>query len=344
MPINKDAYLRYRVLDQCLGDHTRRYGILDLLNLVNDAMRKKDPDSSGIQIRQLRKDIAHMRDPDGGFGAPIDTIKKGNEYYYTYSDNSYSINNQSITEGETKQLLSALDLLTRFEGAPEFEWVGETIASLKDRFDLDETDSKSMGFDSNIDYSGFHHIAPLYHAINQRRVLEVVYQPFDKPKRKLIFHPHYLKQYNNRWFVFGYNATALEEEKHYEKKWNMSLDRIGDISEKPQIKYVETVIKWEEEYFSEIVGVTRLAGKMQEIKLWFNSKLAPYVETKPLHQSQRPAEYNEDGSMIIRIFVVPNVELEQQILGFGEGVEVLSPEYLRKKVADRLKNAVNRYS
>ena len=47
--------------------------------------------STGIQMRQLRKDIKHMRSSDG-YDAPIvSEIGDGRKEYYFYSDPSFSI-------------------------------------------------------------------------------------------------------------------------------------------------------------------------------------------------------------------------------------------------------------
>ena len=34
-------------------------------------------------------------------------------------------------------------------------------------------------------------------------VLEIDYKPYDEEEVTLMFHPHYLKEYNGRWHLFG---------------------------------------------------------------------------------------------------------------------------------------------
>ena len=60
MPINKNAVIRYNVLDKCLSNPGRRYFFDDLMEKVNDALLDDDPNSSGIRVRQLREDIRFM--------------------------------------------------------------------------------------------------------------------------------------------------------------------------------------------------------------------------------------------------------------------------------------------
>lgn len=74
---------------------------------------------------------------------------------------------------------------------------------------------------------------------------------------------------------------------------------------------------------------------VQKVVLEFSDKSAPYVQTKPLHPTQKTEE--TDGRLIVKIEVIPNYELESLILSFGENVKVLGPEKLRVKMAERIK-------
>ena len=71
--------------------------------------------------------------------------------------------------------------------------------------------------------------------------------------------------------------------------------------------------------------------------------MTPYIKTKPLHKSQMTVEIDEEGNGIFQMEVILNHELEKDLLGYGEGVKVLSPKSLRDKMAQRLKDAVSRY-
>lgn len=63
---------------------------------------------------------------------------------------------------------------------------------------------------------------------------------------------------------------------------------------------------------------------------------APDLKTKPLHQSQKELETRTDGSVLFSIDVILNHELERDLLGYGEGVTVLSPDHLVEKLRKRL--------
>ncbi len=56
-----------------------------------------------------------------------------------------------------------------------------------------------------------------------------------------------------------------------------------------------------------------------------------------------PAITLEDGSVLIRIKVIPNFELEQVLLSFGESVIVLEPEVLKNRIKERVTAASKNY-
>jgi predicted DNA-binding transcriptional regulator YafY len=174
----------------------------------------------------------------------------------------------------------------------------------------------------------------LFNAIVQKKALSVRYAPFNGAPFTMNFHPHFLKQYNNRWFVFGLNEL-LEN-----PTWNMALDRIEEITELTT-PYRPSNINWDD-YFSDIIGVTRFDGALEEVQLLFDPKRAKYVQTKPLHESQK--ESTAEGGLLVRLQVVPNPELEQVILSFGEEVKVLKPLKLKERINDRAKKMQELYS
>ncbi len=329
MSINKNALLRYQVLDRCFRNTGRKYFWQDLLNEINKALEEFNGQGSGIKRRQLFDDIRFM-ESEQGWAIPLDKRREGRRVYYRYSDPEFSISNQPLNESEVSQIESAISILSRFAGAPQFEAVQEMIPVLKDRLGLDHQSKEVIGLESNIDLKGIEYLSLLYDAIINEQVLEVKYQDFksDEPFT-LTFHPYYLKQYNNRWFVFGLNEE-LEI-----PTWNLALDRIEsiDIIRK---EYVQSDIDWND-YFYDIIGVTRYQDKEPEsVVLEFTKDVAPYVQTKPIHPSQK-SEW-VDGKLRVTIEVIPNYELESLILSFGGKVKVKRPQNLIQIIKTRLNN------
>ena len=335
MAVNKNAYLRYQILDKCFRNTGRNYSIDNLLDEINDKLFESNPQNSGIQRRQLFEDIKYMESEDG-FSIPLEKIKDGRKKIYRYSDADFSIRNEPINELEALQMQSMIQILGRFSGTPQFEWMEEILPRLESKFGAIKDSNHIISYEVNIDYVGTEHIKPIFNAIHNQRVLQITYRGFKQENSEdLIFHPYHLKQYNNRWFAFGRNeANNIES-------WNLALDRILLIKETDR-KYIATNIDWED-YFYDIVGVSRpFDGEVEEVKLLFNEEAKPYILTKPLHPSQKVKEI--DNELEVRIKVIPNFELEKMILSFGKQVTVLAPETLKEKIILNLKGAINSYS
>jgi predicted DNA-binding transcriptional regulator YafY len=266
---------------------------------------------------------------DQGWAVPLERKQDGRKVYYRYSDSDFSISNEPLNESEINQIEAAVSVLSRFAGAPQFEWVQELIPLLKDRLGLKSTEEEVISVESNIDLKGLDHLSDLYEAIINKQVLQVSYQDFktDTPY-EITFHPYYLKQYNNRWFVFGRNEELGIE------TWNMALDRIESM-EPTRAAYKKSDTDWGE-YFFDIVGVTKKPDtNMEKVELLFSGSSAPYVQTKPLHPTQKTEKRGDE--LLVTIEVIPNYELESLILSYGENVTVISPDSLKYRIKERIK-------
>lgn len=334
MSINKNAYLRYQVLDKCFSNRYRMYFIDDLLDEVNKALVEFNGDGSKVERRQLFDDIKFM-ESEAGFSIPLERNRQGKKVYYRYSEADFSIQNQKISDDEIETINSALMVLLRFRGIPQFEWVNEIFPKLQSAFQ-DEDPKEIISFDQNEYLIGLDNLPTLYKSITNKSALIIEYQSFKNTKPKqLIIHPYYLKQFNKRWFMFGLN----DQDKLI---YNLPLDRIKSISQSSE-KYIENTTLDFKEYFEDIVGVSFSPNeKPIKIKLKLKSEVAPYILTKPLHGSQKKLESKAEIT-IIEIEVIPNIELRQLILSYGDGIEVISPKSFREQMKKVIDNMNRKY-
>ena len=119
MPANKNAIIRYQILDMCFRNPGRRYYIEDLLNACNQALSEHNPGTTGIKRRQLFDDILFM-ESEKGWSIPLLRMSDGKQKYYRYEDMNFSINNSPINEMESEQIKAALLIISRFKGTPQF--------------------------------------------------------------------------------------------------------------------------------------------------------------------------------------------------------------------------------
>ncbi|MFW5700137.1 MAG: helix-turn-helix transcriptional regulator [Cyclobacteriaceae bacterium] len=334
MSINKNAIIRYRTLDKCFRNPGRRYFIEDLLEACNLALIDFGIDGEGVKRRQLYDDIRFM-ESEQGWSIPLLKKRDGKKTWYRYEDTNFSIDNQPMNEAEANHLREAISLLQRFKGLPQFEWINELIPKLEHSFKLKPIEQEIMGFDSNEFLKGIEYIEVLFNAIFYKRVLKIDYKSFKSeiPSSQII-HPYYLKQFNNRWFLFGHNHDL-------NMITNLALDRIICVDE-TNFEYRENELDFYE-FFEDVIGVTRPEDtEIITLKLQFSTSRAPYVLTKPIHGSQKKVSLDENG-LIITIEVIPNFELDQLILSFGADVKVLEPGSYQNKIHTLLKNAIKKY-
>ena len=338
MATNKYALIRYKVLDRCFRNPGKRYFINDLIAECESMLLEKDPNSNGISRRQIFDDISFMESKEG-WEIELDRIEDGRRKYYRYVDMSYSINNMPMNEVEINQLKSAVDILNQFKGIPQFEWINELVSKLSQGLPSRENTDTVIEFDSNQYLKGIEYLGDLHNAIFYKKVLSISYQPFgSETPYSIVLHPYFLKQHNNRWFLLGYNPANQKYD------WNLALDRIVSIEEISGKYEVNTSIKWDE-YFDDIIGVTKPQDvPVEKIVLHFYAKAGHYVETKPIHGSQKKPKWLDENTAEVTLSVMINYELESLILSYAESAKVIQPQSLIDRLKTRLATALNQYN
>lgn len=323
--------IRIQVLDRCFSDRHNTYYIEDLVTACNKMLR--DNGRKEIQKRAIWNDIFAM---EGNSDWQVDLIDRpdnmiGGRRFFRYRDPNYSIFKKDLNEEQLSQLKSMLLMLQQFRGLPQFEHLQNMASELetKYRFTLPETEN-IICFDTNEYVKGLEHFSPIFSAIVGKRTLRVTYQPYHRDAQTTIVSPYYIKQYNGRWFlicnVAGYNNTT-----------NYAFDRILSVEDYDG-EYKPADVDFNE-YFDDIIGVTFSKGDTYPVKLQFSEHRFPYVESKPLHPSQR--SHSEDKTVDIEVQL--NRELIQHLLSFGSDVKVLEPEELKVKMQEEIKKMANNY-
>ena len=327
MSTTKLATIRYQALDRCFSNFSRRFYIEDLIEACNEALREYMGEDAGVKRRQIFDDINFM-ESDSGWSVPLDRIKDGKRTFYRYSDKNFSINRRPMSETEAHQLRDTIIMLQRFRGMPNFGWVEEIATHLQAAYGLGLDSSMAVSFQNNPYLKGLEFFTTVFNAIVNKRALAIVYKPFNKPRRTIETNPYFLKQYNDRWFLFG-RTTG------FSRISNIALDRIVSVEESnktfsecpPEINF--------EEYFEDVVGVSvEQDAPTMDVLLRVSSQQAPYIRNKPLHESQSEPENGfGDGYAYFRLQVKDNYELRSLLLSFGGDIEVLAPEPFRQEMA-----------
>lgn len=342
MSNSKHAHFRYNILDQCFRRRERPLSFQELIDEVNSKIAEVYP-GEGISVRTLREDIRLFRDRENGFDAPINVEKVNGKDVYVYSDPDFSIAQKSLLPYEQYLIDAAQQLLERYDGHPKYDKLSEALVLFQEEEGATSIPDyhKILFYDKNEAYEGLSYLKPMFLAIKNKHVLKITFQGFgDTATQEYIFHPYILKQYNQRWFVFGYNKTADINQ------WSIPLDeRLKNFEVVEDAEIIEDDTDWTT-FFNEMVGVRKQSVTQEEpiaerVVLRFSPHRLQYFKTKPIHPYWD--EFAEEGKEDQVFFeTVINLELIQQILSYGKDVEVLEPEGLRILMREHL-SALNNF-
>lgn len=331
MPANKNALLRYKVLDDCLKRRGRYWSVEDLMEKVGAALRE-DGGPASVSKRTIQEDIKNLR---LNYNAPIDT--EPNRGYY-YSDSSFSISNTPLTLDDLPVLHQSLSVLRQLQAFGLSDELDEVVKRIEQRLtEPGVTPSlEVVHFEQVPTYTGLAWLRPLYQAIRQQEALWVTYQPFQTPSaRRELVHPHLLKEFNHRWFLLGLNGQNIHITSTY------ALDRIVDLQ--PAGTQYRPGEMDPNTYFQHVIGASVPPnGEVVEIRLRFSHARAPYIVTKPLHPTQMMLAETVDGTEF-SLQLIPTRELISLILNFGADVEVIAPDSLRCHIQELLQKACTNY-
>ena len=333
MATNKLPWRRYQIIDKLINNKFRSYPTMS--ELIDACEKELDQKFS---VSTIQKDIESMKnDSRLNLNAPIKFSKSKNGYYY--SDENYSINSLPLNEQEIEALELAACVIDKYKGTGiggSFNMaVGKVMSFLKTKKIENDEKAKNIIFpEKNLRFRGTEQIDFLVHCIKAKIPISFIHFSYkDHIFKSCVLHPYFLKEHHSRWYLVGYSEM-------HKCIRIFGLDRIEDIvSLKKAFHKIEG---WNaEEMFKNSIGVYISSGiEIPEIQSEFSNKVAGYIKTQSLHDSQEIIEYKEDGGIIISIKVNPDEEFMQMILSYGANAFIISPVNLRVEVEDRHKSAV----
>lgn len=305
------------------------------MDSVSETLYEFEGIDKGISRRTIQADLQMMRSDKLGYNAPIVVVDRK---YYMYEDLEYSITNIPLSEQDLTRMNEAVEVLKQFKGFSHFSSLNEVVQKLEDHVYSAAHDTQPViDFEKNERLKGLEYLDILYNSIIHKKAIRLTYQSFKAREADTFkFHVWWLKEFKNRWFAVGIRRS-------HEGMMYLALDRIHTVEMVDKPGYLENKWLTPAEYYRDVIGATVSENtRVRSVKLLVGLKHAPYVETKPLHHSQEVLERRVNG-IVIRLKVQLNFELEKEILGFGEGMIVLEPEGLRKRIEENLARATALY-
>lgn len=336
MPVNKDAYARYRLIDERLRRPLGAPTLDDLIRYVSDKLGKT------VAKRTIQQDLQNMRwNEELGFKAPI--VYDRREKVYRYQDSGYSIFRLPVHEYDLQGLEIAIGILKQFSSLPFIKEFEEAILRIADSLKINRQMITSNSTLLEIDhppaggYKGAKWIDHLAEGILARKLVRLSYQSYQRntPKEYLIA-PYHIREYQHRFYVIG---NSVKEQPP--KIRTFALDRIVDIW--PTNKSFEVSEDFDHQaLFQHVIGISDPEKSPEHIELWFTPQQAKYVLGQPIHASQTLIEETPEGSRI-GLEVVINHELVMLLLSYGANVKVLSPSHLAERIRAEAERMLARY-
>ena len=273
---------------------------------------KRELESNGYQVslRTLKRDIEQFRHE---FGVDVAYSKKENGYYF-------KAGKQANLEAVARFLNSAMVAfnLSNHEQAVSqrdeiliLEQAGSLF--LPNLYDILHSCRKRKSI--SFSYKGINNNYPRYYTVN----------------------PFFVKEYKTNWYLIG-------------SKSDSNMVQSFAIKNITQLKIEEeNFFKADYDHLPQVarnnLGVNLVDKKAEKIALQCSQRLGLYLNNNPIHSSQTLQDSTDDsGDFLVELFLVPNVELEREILRLGSGCKVLKPVKLATRIETILRQSLERYA
>ena len=334
MPKNKQAYIRYRIIDASIRNKQKPFPSKEELIKACEVI-------ASVSLRTIEQDLYDMQyDEELGYFAPLkyDRVQKG----YYYEDPNYSISNIPLKENDLYALEFAVALLKQFEGIDTVAQFSEAVTKIEDYVNVrtlmtDKDIAQVIQLEQSTSVKGQEFLNRILGAVKEQKVIRFLYKKFDSSTEKEhLLEPYVLKEYRNRWYVTGRSVTS-------DSVVTFGLDRIMHLDITADSFTVSEGFS-STNYFKYSFGIS-VSNKLkpEEIRLEFSAQQAEYIKSQPLHHTQHILHDGEDKTTV-SITVIPSFELKAQLLSFGSKVKILAPEWLREELCGELETALSQYT
>ena len=265
------------------------------------------------------------------------TFKEINEYLEKESeflDRPFSVSNRTFIR-DLNEIRSLFKIDIRYDFSKGVYFIAEDQQSdLNNRMleSIDTINSLKMVSDitqymffENRKAHGTHHFYGLLHAIKNRVVINLVHHRFDsdEPKERPV-EPYALKESKGRWYL-------LAKDRNDRKAKTFGLDRILDFQSTPG-RFDYPLHLDVNEMFRYCFGVINPDDvQPAEIILSFEPEQGKYIKSYPIHESQEIL-VDTAKELRIRLTLFITHDLVMEILSYGVGVKIISPERLIKEI------------
>lgn len=216
-------------------------------------------------------------------------------------------------------------------------------AWMLDALSLNSLLNESAGMKSRIFFenvpSSHQFLTTIIQAIRDNRKLKVRYQGYQmKEKMTYDLEPYFIREFKRRWYLYGHKEYDGDTKPHM-----YALDRMLEV------EILQDTFKMPEDldakaWFQSLYGIRKYDDmKSQQVLLKVYGKQVRYFRSLPLHSSQEEVETHK-GYSIFAYNLAPDYDLKQDILSFGDSVEVMEPASLRSSLHEIVSKLFSYYN
>ena len=339
---DRNRLQRLRIIDDMLSGSDEGYTMPQLLNNLNTHMACK------VDRFAVMRDFQFIQ-RTYGIGILKKIVSRENMLknkteritLYSYEDGADSIFKTSLTGKEKAFLDFALSLLD-LKGLSKMPVLrGMNLKVPEHAKILSYTKNPKEQDISNI-------LCQLLDHIRKKEVISLQLRDRKNTDNKERCHvcPWYLREYNRRWYLFGWDIKKDRIERY-------ALDRIIPPTYILQKEYREPEGPIDE-ILKHTVGVSIVEEPPIEIIFWVSDESADYVANKPIHHNQIELRREEIklherlkrkcmGGKFFKIYCKINYELKREMLSFNKELIVLYPAALMEELRFTLKKMLSNY-
>jgi predicted DNA-binding transcriptional regulator YafY len=176
-------------------------------------------------------------------------------------------------------------------------------------------------------------VARLVDATRSHRRATITYHSFSSRRVKgYTIEPYRLAYGNGGFYVYAFV-------REYRQMRTFAAERIRKLVVSEET--FNPVQKVADEPFVNSLGVH--SGKPEHVEIEFTERVAPYIEERTWHSSQKIAK-RADGSILLSLDVCLDWTLSSWILGFGPFARVVRPPKLAEQILEEIEEARDLYA
>jgi predicted DNA-binding transcriptional regulator YafY len=181
--------------------------------------------------------------------------------------------------------------------------------------------------------TGTEHFVPIKKAIKESKLISFEYKKFYPEVSEVRnIEPYALKQSRGRWYLLGF-------EKGDDTSKAFGLDRILWVEILNRKFNKRNNIDWKKKY-EHCFAMFTSNEPPQKVVLSFDNRDGNYIETMPIHHSQKLRR--EKDRTIVELFIHITLDFIMELMSRSWSLEVIEPESLRHQVRDIFMEAAKR--